>query len=343
MTRPFKGTYPVTQTWGVNPSSYARFGLKGHNGVDYGTPMRTPIIAPHGGTILEVANDPQGYGLYVKIENDQEGSILAHLSRQDVKVGQVVKEGEQIGLSGTTGNSTGSHLHWGYYRKPRNKADGYSGTINPFPYLSENQDDENPLQACLTAHKKAVDDYALLEKEYKAKKEEWTATEKRLIQEKDQAIKDKEITIRNLQTKLSDNKVELSSCGTNLESANSNYKVYMKKATDLQNKVDDLERKLKTASDSLEEADKKLAEVSDNRQKLIEVEEALSKSEKRVKSETKKYEDTKELLNLLNKKIEKDYIPSVKQPILRAIQMAISTTDHWISLKEANDKKLASK
>lgn len=201
----------------------------------------------------------------------------------------------------------------------------------------------NDLQACLNAHKKAVDDYNVLNKEFEAKKLELAETEKRLIQEKDQAIKDKEITIRNLQTKLSDNKVELSSCGTNLESANSNYKVYMKKATDLQNKVDDLERKLKTASDSLEEADKKLAEVSDNRQKLIEVEEALSKSEKRVKSETKKYEDTKELLNLLNKKIEKDYIPSVKQPILRAIQMAISTTDHWISLKEANDKKLASK
>lgn len=202
MIRPFKGTYPVTQTWGVNPSSYAKFGLKGHNGVDYGTPMNTPIIAPHAGTILEVFNDPQGYGLYVKIENDQEGSILAHLSRQDVKVGQVVTEGQQIGLSGTTGNSTGSHLHWGYYRKPRNKADGYSGTINPFPYLSENQDDENPLQACLTAHKKAVDDYNKLNKEYEAKKLEWKATEDRLKKEKDEALHAKELLISGLNTEL---------------------------------------------------------------------------------------------------------------------------------------------
>lgn len=201
----------------------------------------------------------------------------------------------------------------------------------------------NDLEACLAAHKKAVGDYGVLEKEYKAKQEEWTATEKRLIEEKDRAVKDKEVIIGNLQAELSRIKTELAECGRNLTSSNKNYTEQLKKTTDLQEKVDSLERKLKIASDALEEANKKLAEVNDDRQKLIEVEEALSKSEKRVKSETKKYEDTKELLNLLNKKIEKDYIPSVKQPILRAIQMAISTTDHWISLKEANDKKLASK
>lgn len=138
LIRPFNGLHPVTQTWGVNPQDYARFGLKGHNGIDYGTPVGTVIIAPHDGNILEVASDPGGYGLYVKIENDQEGSILAHLSQQDVRVGEYVRRGDRIGLSGNTGNSTGPHLHWGYYRKPRNKADGYSGTTNPWPYLVEN-------------------------------------------------------------------------------------------------------------------------------------------------------------------------------------------------------------
>lgn len=143
LIRPFNGSFPVTQTWGINEQDYIQFGLKGHNGVDYGLPDSTPVIAPHGGKIIEVANDPSGYGLYVKIENDIEGSILAHLKRQDVNVGDIVNQGQQIGLSGNTGNSTGPHLHWGYYRKPRNKGDGYSGTINPWPYLKENNQDEN--------------------------------------------------------------------------------------------------------------------------------------------------------------------------------------------------------
>lgn len=142
MRRPFIGDFPVTQTWGVNEQNYVQFGLKGHNGIDYGLPTGTVIIAPHSGKVIEVAYDQYGYGNYIKIENDVEGSILAHLQQQDVSVGQEVKEGDRIGLSNNSGNSTGPHLHWGYFRKPRDKADGFSGTINPFPYLNENAHDE---------------------------------------------------------------------------------------------------------------------------------------------------------------------------------------------------------
>lgn len=138
MRRPFTGMYQITQEWGINPQDYAKFGLKGHNGVDYATPLGTPILAPHNGKVIEVFYDPQGYGLYVKIENDVEGSILAHLSEHSVNPGDILTEGTQIGRSGNTGNSTGPHLHWGYYRKPRNKSDGYSGTTNPYPFLTEN-------------------------------------------------------------------------------------------------------------------------------------------------------------------------------------------------------------
>lgn len=138
MIRPFKGTFTITQEWGVNPADYARFGLKGHNGVDYGTPTGTSIIAPHSGKVIESAFDQYGYGMYVKIENDVEGSILAHLDHFTVNAGDTVSEGQEIGISDNTGNSTGPHLHWGYYRMPRNKSDGYSGTTNPFPYLTQN-------------------------------------------------------------------------------------------------------------------------------------------------------------------------------------------------------------
>lgn len=140
MIRPFKGMFTITQEWGNDlviggVHIYAQFGLKGHNGVDYGTPTGTPILAPHGGKVIEAAFDKYGYGMYVKIENDKEGSILGHLKSFVVNPGDTITEGTEIGISDNTGNSTGAHLHWGYFRKPRNKTDGYSGTTNPFPFL----------------------------------------------------------------------------------------------------------------------------------------------------------------------------------------------------------------
>lgn len=135
MRKPFDGDYQLTQGFGVNPDAYAKFGLKGHDGLDYGLPSGTRVNAPHNGKVLEAASDPQGYGNYLKIENDQEGSVLAHLKSFAVAVGDTVSEGQYVGLSNNTGNSTGPHLHWGYYRKPRDRSNGYAGFIDQSPYL----------------------------------------------------------------------------------------------------------------------------------------------------------------------------------------------------------------
>lgn len=127
----------ITQRWGVNEHIYSRFGFRGHNGVDYrmfdeqGNRSTTAILyAPHDGKVIEARNDPNGYGLYLKIESDTQGSILAHLESFSVKVGDTVKAGQRIGVCDNTGWSTGAHLHWGYYRMPRNRQNGYGGTIN---------------------------------------------------------------------------------------------------------------------------------------------------------------------------------------------------------------------
>ena len=127
MIKPFEGNYPVTQTFGVNKESYSRFGLEGHNGIDYGLPMKTDIRSPHKGKVIEAAFDATGYGLYLKIENDKEGSVLAHLSEHFVSIGTEVGEGALIGRSGSTGNSTGPHLHHGWYMIPRDRSNGYNG------------------------------------------------------------------------------------------------------------------------------------------------------------------------------------------------------------------------
>ena len=133
LKKPFENEYVMTQDWN-DPryrSSYTKFGLLGHNGQDFGCPIGTRIIAPHDGKIVENQLDGTGYGWYVKIENDNEGSILGHFNSQSqCKVGSEVQQGEFVGLSGNSGNSTGPHLHWGYYRFPRKRDNGFSGTVD---------------------------------------------------------------------------------------------------------------------------------------------------------------------------------------------------------------------
>lgn len=168
MIHPVKKVY-ITQEFGKNPDSYAKFGFKGHNGLDYRAFMpngdrctvlgKSEVFSPHIGKILENAYDPKGYGNYVKIENDKEGSVLAHLHNPShLKVGDFVNEGDLIGYQGTTGNSTGIHLHWGYYRIPRDRQNGYGGMIDQIPYLAlgGNMADVATLEKDLAEQRKQV-------------------------------------------------------------------------------------------------------------------------------------------------------------------------------------------
>lgn len=135
----------ITQKWGVNGDVYSRFGFKGHNGVDFrifdengSRSTYGKSYAPHHGKVIEARLDANGYGWYVKIENDKEGSILAHHKVLHVEKGDKVKQGDLIGTTDNTGWSTGSHLHWGYFTKPRDRNNGYGGTINPIPIIEGN-------------------------------------------------------------------------------------------------------------------------------------------------------------------------------------------------------------
>ena len=140
MQSPVKKIY-ITQIFGANPSNYAKFGLKGHNGIDFRAFLpngercyesgKSEVFAPHSGKVIECAFDASGSGIYVKIEDATQGSVLAHLSSlPKVNIGDTVKQGQFVGFQGTTGNSTGIHLHWGWYPIPRNRNNGYNGYEN---------------------------------------------------------------------------------------------------------------------------------------------------------------------------------------------------------------------
>lgn len=122
MRTPTRNAFRISQGFGLNPQMYAQFGLKGHNGIDYATPVGSEIIAPESGTIEQGNDGTTGYGLHLKLFTENGEHVMAHLSRV-VRTGKV-SEGETIGFSGNTGFSTGPHLHWGYRRR-----NGFKGTV----------------------------------------------------------------------------------------------------------------------------------------------------------------------------------------------------------------------
>lgn len=133
---PWAGSWPITQRFGSNAGAYARFGLRGHNGLDVGLPSGTRLLAPRAGTVTERRNDPTGYGQYAVVTDADGGEwLLGHGSAWVVKAGQRIAEGQYLGKSGSTGNSTGPHLHLGYRPFGYDRSNGYSGYINPRPFL----------------------------------------------------------------------------------------------------------------------------------------------------------------------------------------------------------------
>ena len=101
---------------------------KFHKGVDINASVGAPIVAADGGTVLVSGNDPEGYGIYVSIYHGGGRSTLyAHMSSSAVVKDQVVSQGQVIGYAGSSGNSTGPHLHL------EMKKNGEF--IDPLPYI----------------------------------------------------------------------------------------------------------------------------------------------------------------------------------------------------------------
>lgn len=112
----------ITQHFGEVSRLY---GGKPHNGMDIGVPVGTPIIAAADGVVMAADNNDVSalrkyqYGKYVLIKHSNNlATLYAHLSRYTVSAGQTVKRGEIIGYAGSTGYSTGPHLHFGAYWAP---------------------------------------------------------------------------------------------------------------------------------------------------------------------------------------------------------------------------------
>ncbi|GAA3373919.1 hypothetical protein GCM10020367_35760 [Streptomyces sannanensis] len=106
-----------------------------HSGQDFAVPTGTPVKAAHSGVVVKAGpnggGDGPAYGNAIVIKHGN-GTYTqyAHLSKIKVHVGQTVEAGQQIGLSGNTGNSSGPHLHFEVRTTPN-----YGSAVNPVSFL----------------------------------------------------------------------------------------------------------------------------------------------------------------------------------------------------------------
>lgn len=86
---------------------------KGHTGIDIAVPTGTPVCAALPGVVTTAAYNAGGYGYYVMVDHGNGMvTLYAHNSRLLVRVGETVEAGDVVSLSGSTGRSTGPHLHF---------------------------------------------------------------------------------------------------------------------------------------------------------------------------------------------------------------------------------------
>ncbi|MGW0568924.1 M23 family metallopeptidase [Streptomyces tauricus] len=124
--KPFRGSH------GISRGFTERDHRTQHTGVDYRTPRHTPVLASAAGVVVRSVDLTVSYGRYIIVAHS--GGVFtlyAHLDKRQAGEGARVTAGQRIGLSGSTGRSTGPHLHF-EVRKGRNSS---AATVNPVPLL----------------------------------------------------------------------------------------------------------------------------------------------------------------------------------------------------------------
>ncbi|RSS81178.1 M23 family metallopeptidase, partial [Streptomyces sp. WAC06614] len=118
------------RNFGVRSAGY---GLGYHTGADFSAPQGTPVKAAAGGKVIASDSSP-AYGVNVRIQHpDGTYTLYGHLSGKSVQPGQQVRAGQLIGYVGSTGNSTGPHLHFEVRNQPEYRAGGF---VDPMAWLA---------------------------------------------------------------------------------------------------------------------------------------------------------------------------------------------------------------
>ena len=145
----FQGDYRISQYFGANKAYYQQYGLLGHEGVDWWTPVGVRVLAPFNGIIVRDVDNPKinNYGGHMVVWDPVQRCAVwyCHLSVNYIFTGQSVKKGQVLGLTGNTGNvlpkptptnpNAGAHFHVNFcetdaYANRLNTKNGYWGFRN---------------------------------------------------------------------------------------------------------------------------------------------------------------------------------------------------------------------
>lgn len=128
---------------GYNPYTKAPFqwvrgwSAGGHAGIDYGAPTGTPIPSPIDGKVIKSWQSPWGGGNETQVyDGNKYTHIFMHQSRRGVSAGNKVHQGEILGKVGSTGNSSGPHLHW-QVNKGKGYLNNHPDSIDPLKWVKE--------------------------------------------------------------------------------------------------------------------------------------------------------------------------------------------------------------
>lgn len=144
--RPFYLLWPtdyavITQPFGANPEIYTRFGMPGHEGIDFRALPYTEVYCCADGEVYRVHTNPQthAYGIHVRVRHAMGyRTVYGHLAQAHVSVGEVVRAGQVIGRADSTGASTASHLHMTLKQDgatARKETTYPKDVIDPTPYM----------------------------------------------------------------------------------------------------------------------------------------------------------------------------------------------------------------
>ncbi|MEZ4862326.1 MAG: M23 family metallopeptidase [Caldilineaceae bacterium] len=146
LSLPLEGEAFIIQFWGEHAGEYSGFryhgvALKGHPGLDFATKPGQTIVAVDQGRVMELGEERNGIGRYLKVEHTWGESLYGHIGDCVVDAGQQLRRGALIAYAAAEWKKsamtpTPSYLHFGIRIKPYNRFDGWGGFVDPLPYLN---------------------------------------------------------------------------------------------------------------------------------------------------------------------------------------------------------------
>lgn len=341
----FRSPYRITQVFGGDHTLtiggktmtaaeyYGQFGLAGHEGLDLvPTDSDWTVLALADGQVVKDNDDVRsgGYGNYVTLWHPElkKATSYGHFSENYVIIGQKVKKGDPIGKMGSSGNSTGAHVHLNLFEVDENgirlnRNNGYAGGVDPLPFLKNLENMPAQTTDCLIPNtpewKSKYEELVNKSTSYdEMAKDGYTSLEK--IGEKIASInnsnQDKENTIKELENTIREKEETLSVLNQTIKAKNTTITTQNEEIQGKEKIINEIKMRnesLEQAGIDLIQAQKEVKELINQRNSWIEESKTIKNRIAQLKVENEKLRSgaVKELIKIILEKI-KDLLLKIK-------------------------------